>query len=36
MSIQEIDSEFVAHTYGRFPITLVSGKGSLLKDENGK
>ena len=36
MSIQEIDKQFVAGTYNRFPITLTCGKGSIVKDENGK
>lgn len=36
MSIQQIDREFVAGTYSRFPVTVVSGKGSLVQDENGK
>ena len=30
------DKEYVAGTYGRFPIALVSGKGSILKDATGK
>ena len=36
MSITAIDREYVAGTYGRFPVELVSGKGSLLKDAQGK
>lgn len=36
MSIQQLDQCFVANTYNRFPITLVSGKGARLWDENGK
>ena len=36
MTIQEKDKTYVAHTYNRFPVTLVSGKGSLVKDENGR
>ncbi len=36
MSIKELDSKFVANTYARFPIELVSGKGSYLYDSNGK
>lgn len=35
-SIQAIDQAFVAHTYGRFPVTLVSGYGATLIDESGK
>lgn len=30
------DKEYVAGTYGRFPIEIVSGKGSLVYDTNGK
>ncbi len=36
MNIQEKDKEYVASTYGRFPVTLVSGKGSRVVDEDGK
>lgn len=36
MSITEIDKQYVANTYARFPIELVSGKGALLKDFEGK
>lgn len=36
MSIIEIDNKYVANTYARFPIELVSGKGSKLYDANGK
>lgn len=36
MSIKEIDQKYVANTYARFPIELVSGKGSKLFDSNGK
>ena len=35
-SFKEIDDTYVAHTYGRFQIEIVSGKGSILKDINGK
>lgn len=31
-----IDKEFVANTYARFPIDIVSGKGSLVTDSDGK
>lgn len=34
--IFEKDSAYIAHTYARFPVHPVSGKGSLLYDENGK
>ena len=36
MDIQQIDKQYVAATYARFPLTLVKGKGSLVYDENGK
>ena len=36
MSITAIDKEYVAGTYGRFPVELVSGKGSILTDAAGK
>lgn len=35
-SFISIDKEYVAGTYGRFPLELVSGKGSLVTDINGK
>ena len=31
-----MDREYVAGTYGRFPVQLVSGKGSTVTDVNGK
>ena len=31
-----MDREYVAGTYGRFPVELVSGKGSIVTDVNGK
>ena len=36
MTIQEKDKAYVANTYNRFPVTLVSGKGSIARDEAGK
>ena len=36
MNIQQIDKQYIANTYARFPLQLVSGKGSLVFDENGK
>ena len=36
MNLKEKDSKYIAHTYARFPIEIVSGKGSLVYDENGK
>ncbi len=31
-----VDKEYVAGTYNRFPVAIVSGKGSVVKDINGK
>lgn len=36
MSITETDKKYVAGTYARFPVELVSGKGAILKDSSGK
>ena len=36
MNIKELDKNYVANTYARFPIELVSGKGSKLYDGDGK
>ena len=36
MDIKEKDKFYVANTYARFPVTIVSGKGALVYDENGK
>lgn len=36
MMTQQLDQQFIALTYGRFPIALVKGQGALLTDENGK
>ena len=36
MTVKEIDNSFVASTYARFPVCIVEGKGSVVKDENGK
>lgn len=36
MSIISLDKEYVAGTYGRFPVELVSGKGCLVTDTAGK
>ena len=35
-SIISIDKEYVAGTYGRFQLELVEGKGSIVKDIDGK
>ena len=36
MNIFELDNEYIAHTYARFPLQLVSGNGSLVYDQQGK
>ena len=36
MSIKELDNTYVAATYKRFPVEIVSGKGSILTDVDGK
>ena len=36
MNIKELDNQYVASTYARFPICITSGKGALAYDENGK
>lgn len=36
MDIISLDKEYVAGTYNRFPVAIVSGKGSLLTDDTGK
>ena len=34
--LSEIDKQYVANTYARFPVELISGKGSVLIDTDGK
>ena len=34
--IKKIDKEYVANTYNRFDVQIVSGKGSVVYDETGK
>lgn len=36
MNIKETDKAYVAGTYNRFPVEIVSGKGSIVKDVNEK
>ena len=36
MNTFELDESYIAHTYKRFPVEIVSGKGSLVKDASGK
>ena len=34
--LQQLDKQYVAGTYARFPVEIVSGKGSLMVDTDGK
>ena len=36
MNTFEKDQEYIAHTYARFPLQIVSGKGSVLTDSEGR
>ena len=36
MTTIELDQAYIAHTYKRFPVEIVSGKGSLVQDASGK
>ena len=36
MNVMEMDTAYVANTYKRFPVEIVSGKGSLVKDVQGR
>ena len=36
MDIQSLDKQYVAGTYGRFPVSIVSGKGEILVGDDGK
>ena len=36
MNTFDLDQTYIAGTYKRFPVEIVSGKGSLVKDVNGK
>ena len=35
-SIKELDSQYVAHTYNRFPVEITAGRGSIVWDETGR
>ena len=35
-NIKELDKQYIANTYARFPLEIVSGKGSLVCDETGR
>ena len=32
----QLDNEYIAHTYARFPVTFVRGQGATLYDDTGK
>lgn len=36
MDVKELDKQYVAGTYKRFPVEIVSGKGSVVTDADGK
>lgn len=36
MNTKQLDSEYIAHTYARFPVEIVSGKGAVVTDADGK
>lgn len=36
MDIKKLDNDYIAHSYARFDSCFVSGKGSVIYDENGK
>jgi len=36
MGIKELDQEYIAHAYNRFPVEIVAGKGSVFTDAAGK
>ncbi len=35
-NIKELDKQYIANTYARFPLQIAGGKGSLVWDETGK
>jgi len=35
-NLKELDKQYVANTYARFPVEITHGKGSLVYDETGK
>ncbi len=36
MDTKQLDREYIAHTYARFPIEIVRGKGEIVYDADGK
>ncbi|MBR7133281.1 MAG: acetylornithine/succinylornithine family transaminase [Clostridia bacterium] len=35
MSVKELDKQYIADTYARFPVVITEGKGSIVKDGEG-
>ena len=36
MNLIQLEQEYLAHTYARFPLCLVQGSGAVLQDETGR
>ena len=36
LDVMRMDAEYLAHTYNRFPVEIVSGKGSILEGADGR
>ncbi|MGN1194342.1 MAG: aspartate aminotransferase family protein [Acutalibacteraceae bacterium] len=36
MDTKQLDSDYIAHTYARFPVEIVKGQGAVLTDSDGK
>ena len=36
MTVENLDKTYIAGTYNRFPVEIVEGKGSVVKDDTGK
>ncbi len=36
MNVKEMDAAYVANTYKRFPVQIVSGRGSVVRDDQGR
>ncbi len=36
MTTKQLDEQYIAHTYARFPVEIVSGRGSLVTDNEGR
>jgi acetylornithine/N-succinyldiaminopimelate aminotransferase len=35
-TLQQIDHDYIANTYNRYPVEIVSGKGAIATDETGR